>query len=398
MSSFLDFMMDDSTASSQNDKLKESMKNRGTGTSNVWYNYRRNMDYGASTKVRFLPASSEIAENEVQPKFWVPKKVIRLRFENPQKEGSEVILPIPAMQMYTGCKTENDLVLKQAKALFDESEALKKKGREEEAKQIHAKGSYHWHRGETIAQAFVVKSGFLESDPPENPIRLLELNKQLMNVINATLNSDDPDVKLEYWPCHGRKGSDFIIKKTKSGDWPKYDAGSCFARSPTPWTTEQIESLERFGLFKLEDFLPAQPSDEEYQILAEIVRLSIEGERVWNPDWEDHLKTVKVYRTNMDNSGGDSEVDVETIQSQVRETMSRLAGTGSSSSSDVLSSLSRSTVSDAVYEDVAEETSDDEPEVVQTVSPPTKSADQVRSVVERIKGRTSGKTASASAD
>lgn len=389
-SNFLDFMMDDATAESQNAKLKESLKNRGGGSSNVFYRYK-NMDFGSTATIRFLPASAEILENEVQPKFWVPKKVIRLRFENPEQAESEVILPIPAMQMYTNCKTENDLVLKQAKALFDEAEALGKKGKEEESKQVRAKASYHWHRGETIAQCFVIRSPFTEQDPPENIIRLVELNKQIMNVINATLNSDDAEVKLEYWPCHGRKGTNFVIKKSKSGDWPKYDAGSCFSRTTSSWTTEQVEAMEKFGLFNLEMFLPARPSNEEYELLAEIVRLSIEGERVWNPDWEQGLETVKVYKTGQQTSEAD---DGGNIQSQVRDTLNRMAGTGSTSTSEVLSNLSRSSRPDDEPEVIDTSDDDADPETV-VVTSPTKSSDQVRSVVERIKGRTSGKTAQA---
>ena len=395
MASFLDFMMDDATAESQNAKLKESLKNRGGGGSNVFYRYK-NMGYGQTAIIRFLPASAEIAENEVQPKFWLPKKVIRLRFENPEQADSEVILPIPAMQMYTNCKTENDLVLKQAKALFDEADRLAKAGKEEESKQIRAKASYHWHRGETIAQCFVIKSPFIEQDPPENIIRLVELNKQIMNVVNATLNSDDEEVKLAYWPCHGRKGTNFVIKKSQSGEWPKYDAGSCFSRTTSAWTTDQIEALEKHGLFNLEAFLPQRPGDEEYELLAEIVRLSIEGEKVWNPDWEQGLETVKVYKTNQ--SSNSSDMDADSLQSQVRDTLSRMSGSGSSSTNEILSNLSRTSRTDEDAEpevvDITVSDDDADPEPV-TVNPPTKSSDQVRSVVERIKGRTSGKTATA---
>jgi hypothetical protein len=381
--SFLDFMMDESTASSSLTKLQENLKTRGTGN-NIFYRYK-NMDYNSTCTIRFLPASSEIAENDVQPEFWLPKKVLRLRFENPEQQGSEVILRIPARQMYTGEKTENDPVLKQAKALFDEAEKLKKAGREEESKQVQAKGSYHWHRGECIAQGFVNRSPFFETELSENPIRLFELTKQIMNVINATLKSDDPAVKLEYWPCHGKLGTDFVIKKTKSGDWPKYDGGSCFARHPSPWTTEQHLAFDKYGLFRLEDFLPTRPTDEEYQMLAEIVRQSIEGERVWNPDWENHFETIKVYKTGQNEN---SDVDAETLQSQVRDSLNKLSGSGSSSSSDILTSLRTGQPLPEVDETEVE---GDEPET--QVSVPTKSAEQVRNVVDRIKGRTSGKTA-----
>ncbi len=378
-SSFLNLIMSDETATGTLNRLKSSLKNRG-GSGTNFYRYK-SMPYGASCTIRFLPASSEVADNDVQPDFWTPKKVVRLRFDNPEQDGSEVVLAIPAMQMYTGCKTEHDLVLKQPKALFVEAEKLRKQGKEEEAKQVQAKGSYHWTRGECIAQAFVIRSGFIENDPPENPIRLVELGKQVMNVINATINSDDPDVKLEYWPCHGKKGTNFVIKKTQSGEYPKYDAGSCFSRQISEWTQEQKAAFEKYGLWRLEDFLPPQPTDAEYEMLAEIVRLSIAGERVWNPDWESHLETVKVYKTNQ---GGDA--DLDTIQVQVREAMGR----GSTSVDEVLSNLSRT-----VTAEVESDTDANEPEVQVRVTPPTKSAEQVRSVVEQIQNRTRNKTASA---
>ena len=248
MTNFFDYMTSDETASSSQKKLVESLKNRGTGNS-VFYRYK-SMAYGTTATVRFLPASFEIIDDAVQPDFWVPKKVLRLRFENPEKANSDVILRIPAMQMYTHCKTEDDLVLKQPKALFDESEKLKNAGKEEQSKQVRAKASYHWHRGECIAQGFVLRSPFVEENVPENPIRAFDLTKQLMNVINATLKSEDPETKLEYWPCHGRLGTNFVIKKTQSGDgeWAKYDGGSCFSRSTSPWTTEQDEAVKKYGL------------------------------------------------------------------------------------------------------------------------------------------------------
>lgn len=396
MVSFLDYMMDDDTASSQAAKLKASLNTRGGGSNNLFYRYK-NMTFGQTATIRFLPASAEIADNEVQPKFWEAKKVIRLRFENPEQADSEVVLQIPAMQMYTNCKTENDLVLKQAKALYDQADKLKKAGKEEEAKQIQAKASYHWHRGETIAQCFVIRSPFVEENPPESLIRLVEPNKQIMNVINATLNSDDPEVKLEYWPVHGRKGTNFVIKKSQSGDWPKYDAGSCFSRQTSAWTTEQLDALESHGLFNLKDFLPARPTDAEYEVLADIVRLSIEGERVWNPDWEAHFETVKVYKTNQTSKSG-SELDADTLQSQVRETMSRLSGTGSANAGEIMSKLTQTEAQDDDAEPTVDEDgviSDEAEAEPQVVATPTKTVDQVKAAVERIKGRTSGKPASA---
>lgn len=331
MNDFFTWMMDDDTATAPLKTMQETSKR--SGGSNLFCRYKK-MDFGGSVTVRFLPASQDVAENEARPKFWLPKKVIRLRFDNPDQTGSEVVLTIPVMQMFKGGKTEDDLILKQVKVLYDEADKLAKAGEEERAKEIRAKASYHWTRGECIAQGWVIRAnGFNEADPPENPIRLFELNKQVMNIIQSSVNSEDPDTRLEYWPVHGKKGSHFVIKKTKSGEWPSYTS-SCFARQTTPWTTEQTESIATHHLWRLEDFLPARPSDDEYQLLAQIVEQSIAGDRVWNPDWEDELETVKVFKTNS------TDDDPAAAMARVHETVG-LVGTDTVSTSDIVSSLSR---------------------------------------------------------
>jgi hypothetical protein len=395
MSSFLDFMLDEDTATGALNKLQESMKTRSSG-GNVFYRYK-NLDYNATSTIRFLPASSEIAENDVKPDFWLDRKVIRLRFNDPMVEGGVVILPIPVMQMYKRGKTEDDIILRQVTPIYDEADKLKKAGREEEAKQVRAKASYHWHRGETIAQCFVVRSGFIEQDPPENPIRIVELNKQLMNVIKSTLHSDDPEEKLEFWPCHGKKGTNFVIKKTKSGDWPKYDAGSGFSRSgPTPWTTAQIEAIQQYGMFDLTNFLPPRPSEDEYKMLAHIVERSIAGVRIWEPDWEAHLENVKTYRTTQD--GTPSEPADESLQVQVKDLASKLTGGPMTSAADVVSALSKTNPSLGANDpdELPETEPEAEPDVDEAEEPAdARTASDVRSIVEKIKGRTGGKTATA---
>jgi hypothetical protein len=144
---------------------------------------------------------------------------------------------------------------------------------------------------------------------------------------------------------------------------------------PTPLTTEQLDALAKYGLFDLTDFLPERPTDEEYQLLAEIVRLSIEGEKIWNPDWEDHFTTVKIFKTGMD--------DDNDLISQISR--SDVVGRGSVSPDDVLTALR---TSGRLETQEIEEAEIDEPEVISMTSvTPTKTAEQVRAVVNRIKSR-----------
>ena len=132
MSSFIDYMMSEDTAETAMKTMQEGMATRGR-SNNLFYYYRK-LEYNASSVVRFLPISTEVADSdEVRKRFTLPKKVIRLRFDNPQVADAKVVLTIPVMQMYTGGKTENDPVLKQVKALYDEAEKLGKAGRDEQS-------------------------------------------------------------------------------------------------------------------------------------------------------------------------------------------------------------------------------------------------------------------------
>jgi hypothetical protein len=352
MNDFMTYMMSDDTAEDNMQKLQESQKVR-SGGSNVFFRYKK-IEADSTATVRFLPISSDVLVNSNRPAFWVDKKVIRLRFDNPDQEGSECAITIPVMQMYKGGKLDDDIILKQVRVLFQEADALAKKGEEDRSKEVRSKASYHWTRGECLAQGFVIRST-LSEEAPENPIRLFELNKQIMNVIRGVVKSEESDTGLEFWPVHGKKGFNFVIKKTKSGDWPSYTT-SCFARQPTPWSTEQQDAINTYGLFRLEDFLPARPSEEEYEVLAEIMAASLKmnaGNRIWNPDWEAGLQTVKVFKTNQKEST--EEADQSAIAASVQESLSRIGAT-SDATAEVVSSLSHaSTEVDAETEIVKSE-------------------------------------------
>lgn len=387
MSSFIDYMMDEGTAETSMKAMQEGMSSRGR-SANCFYYYRK-LDHNASSVVRFLPISAEVAESdEVRKRFTIAKKVIRLRFDNPELAESKVVVQIPVMQMYKGGKTEDDLILRQVKALYDESDKLAKAGQDERAKAVRDKASYHWTRGEHLAQGFVVRSGFSEGETPENPIRVFELNKQIMNRINAVCDPKaDPDMALRYWPVHGKLGTNFVIKKTRSGEWPSYNDSSFSTTGPTPWTEDMKAAILQHGLWNLESFLPERPDEDEYRHLAYIVEQSIAGETTWNPDWEADLRAVKPYKTA---SEGGGEVDPETAASRVREVLGRVSGpTATSEHSSVQVSLPADADPDEHDEAGLP------PAMAESADAP-KSRD-VKSLVESIKRGTKGKTATADA-
>lgn len=376
--SFLDYLFDDETAVSGLKTLTDSIKNKGSGSNNVWFRFRNGLDFNQSCTVRFLPASPE---NMAGP-FWLPKKLVRLKFADPVNVGQDVNITVPVMQMYTGGKPADDLVLGQATRLYEQAKALDDKGETEKSKQVRAVASAHYIRGEAIAQCFVINPGFVESDPPENPIRLIELNKQIIKVITAKLETDHPETKLDFWPCHGRKGYNFIIKKNRTGDgkYAKWDdGGTGFSSKISPWTEEQKANADKYGLWDLTSFLPARPSEDEYKLLADIVRQSIQGDRVWNPDWEAHLSAVKVYRTTQ---AGDED-ETATYSDQVQNVLNNLPTKPSTTADSVLSSLSR-TASNHEAHPSADEA---EPEVsdAETDEGKVAGAKSVSSLVDKLK-------------
>jgi hypothetical protein len=368
-----DYLFDDETAVAGLKTLTDSVKNKAGGSNNIWFRYR-NLDFNQSCTIRFLPS----APDNMAGQFWLPKKIIRLKFSDPVNVGQDVNIAVPVMQMYTGGKTSEDPILGQVTRLYEQADALSKKGETEKSNQVRAIASAHYIRGEAIAQCFVVHPGFKEeNDPPENPVRLIELNKQIINVIRAKIETDNPELKLDAFPCHAKKGYNFIIKKTKTGDgkYAKWDDGTGFSSKVSPWTEDQKAQAEKFGLWDLTAFLPNRPGDDEYKMLAEIVRLSILGDRQWNPDWEAHLSAVKVYRTAQ---AGDEEESATTYSAQVKNVLDGLGGTKTSTTKtdDVLSSLSR-TASNHETPDAAAE----DPEA----SPDPEAKQSVSSLVDKLK-------------
>ena len=134
-----------------------------------------------------------------------------------------------------------------------------------------------------------------EDNIPENPIRIFELSKQLVNKIRTAINSDDPDTMLAGSPEHGTKGTPFIIKKTMTGDgkWPSYTE-SGFGNKPSALSEDQKAAIVKYNLFNLTEFLPKIPDEDEYELLAEIMEQSLAGDRLWKPEWEARLKVSTI--------------------------------------------------------------------------------------------------------
>lgn len=142
-----------------------------------------------------------------------------------------------------------------------------------------------WKKKSYLMQGFVIEDGIGEQASPENPIRKFIISPQIFNIIKAALL--DPD--MENVPVDYQYGTNFRISKTQKGEYADYSTSS-WMRKESSLTQDQLDSIEKFGLFNLDDWMPERPSDTDLQAIKEMFEASIEGE-LYDPDrWASHYK------------------------------------------------------------------------------------------------------------
>ena len=85
----------------------------------------------------------------------------------------------------------------------------------------------------------------------------------------------DPD--MENLPTDYVAGTDFRLAKTAKGQYADY-CTSKWARKETALTEEQLASIDTHGLHNLNDYLPAKPTPEGVQAIAEMFEASVNGD------------------------------------------------------------------------------------------------------------------------
>jgi len=126
-------------------------------------------------------------------------------------------------------------------------------------------GKRYWKKKQHLAQVLVVE----DSLPPENSdseshegkVRYVALGFQLFNIIKASFE----DGELDDVPFAYEGGTNFIIKKTKQGDYPSYSL-SKFARKSTDIDDDVVANLD---LIDLSTLLPKNPGLERIQAMLE---------------------------------------------------------------------------------------------------------------------------------
>lgn len=222
-----------------------------------------NIDEGTSTLLRFLPDSDP--NNTF---FWVERQMIRLTF--PGIVGGDqkpTTVQVPCMEMFG----ETCPVLTEVRPWFKDP-SLEDMGRK------------YWKKRSYIFQGFVNENP-LDETAPENPIRRFVIGPQIFNIIKSALM----DPEMENLPTDYVAGTDFRLSKTTKGQYADYST-SKWARKESSLNEEQLAAIDTHGLHNLNDFLPAKPTAEGVQAIAEMFQASVDGE-LYDPEkWGNFFK------------------------------------------------------------------------------------------------------------
>ena len=250
----------------------EAMENKGSSKSTTQSDNaifpHWNIEEGQSCSLRFLPDG-----DETNTFFWVERQMIRLTF--PGVVGGEnnkpVTVQVPCGEMYG----DTCPVLTEVRPWFKDP-SLEDMGRK------------YWKKRSYIFQGFV-RENPLNEDSPENPVRRFVISPQIFNIIKGALM--DPD--MENIPTDYVNGTDFRVTKTTKGQYADYST-SKWARKESSLLEEELTAIDANGLFTLKDFLPARPTQEHYNAIAEMFEASVNGELYDPVRWGNYYKPYGV--------------------------------------------------------------------------------------------------------
>jgi hypothetical protein len=324
-----------------------------------WYS----LEYGASSTIRLLPDGN--LENQAP---WATKKLIPCTFSDPEDETKTVYFNIPCLEMYE--KNVKCPALAPVRDIYAKSRAAKANGNSKDFELFKGIGSRHWLDQTFYHAGLILKSGVVEKDRPSDisPIRVAAFSKQIQGVIETALGlveSDDAppsQFKDEELPCGTFSMTDIdavlsgevsedemdnllakfvgyplvLVKKKKtdgSKEFANWESSFFQMRDPHELDVDDLNAIKKFGLPDLSKYLPARPTDAQYEVMVEMVKASIASEP-WNPEWEE--AGLKFFRKK--GSGAETTDTTSTPDNSIASRVKANLGGGESSSSSSLSS------------------------------------------------------------
>lgn len=221
-------------------KAKYAEQEGGERT-NLPNNYYRfwDMKEGERCVIRFLPD-----RNEDNPFGFLAQKVMHVLEINGERKS------VPCLSMYGDdcpvCKVSQDFY-----KMKDD-----------------VNGKKYWKKKQYIAQVIVVEDP-LPADPTTGEkhtgkLRFVALNYQLYQIIQEAFKSDDT---LEAIPYNYEDGYDFVIKKSKQGQYATYTVGSKFSKQRA-LSEDELAVVEEH-LADLSTLLPKHPGKEKVEAMLQ---------------------------------------------------------------------------------------------------------------------------------
>lgn len=241
-----------------------------------------NIEENTPLSIRFLPDA-----NKDNVFFWKERQLINLKFPGIKggDEHKETTIKVPCAEMWgETCPVHTEL-----RPWFKDSSM------EDLARQ-------YWKKRTYLFQGFVIDNPIKADaeDAPENPIRRFQLGPQIFNIVKDALMDQD----MESVPTDYLTGTDFRITRTKKGQYNDYST-SKWSRKETELNEEQLEAIEKYGLFDINDWMPKKPTAEALNAIFEMFEASVAGElydperwakyyRPWGLEYEDgEIKSTK---------------------------------------------------------------------------------------------------------
>ena len=250
-------------AAQDNKKTGEGNSTFGDGATYPHWN----IEEGALARLRFLPDA-----DPKNPYFWVEKAMIKLPFNGIKGDptSKQVIVQVPCIEMWPDmgmCP-----ILSEVRPWFKD-------------KDMEELGRKYWKKKSYLFQGFVRENTIAADKTPENPIRRFMISPQIFTLVKGALM----DPELENLPTDYENGLDFTVLKTSKGGYSDYST-SKWARKESALTVDELEAIEKFGLFNLNDHLPKRPSAEDLVIMVEMFEASVNGEAYDADKWGKHFK------------------------------------------------------------------------------------------------------------
>lgn len=266
-----------------------------------------NVGYNAPLNLRFLPDG-----DTNNPFFWRERDMIKLTFNGiVGGESGIVTVQVPCNEMWVpkGCPITNELRTWYEVAKETNDEELKKRA------------SAYWKKKSFLMQCLVAPgSSEVKGDiAPENPIRRVLLSKDLFTKVKSILMNPG----VSELPTHYQKGRDFIIIKSKNGSGHNNYDQSQFSMGERELNDEELNAIEKYGLFDLGEFMPKQPTAEELVAIKEMFEASVDGKPYDPARWAQFYRPAGVQKPQTTGSAPTSTQQTVT-QAQTVQTASEV--------------------------------------------------------------------------